>query len=235
MNPINSGSINPGGQYPPSDLPQQNTGVWPPPPSAPGSGPQSLTFPFETIFQYVKSSSVPLLRFGMLTLYPQGVSIQGKAVTRYEIQAPIIFLATVLRLFLVAYIILEYAFRRDEFLNVPWSDVKEVVLVPKKSRFCLVYSAPNYKGVIKTFSLTSKLDPMQYQAFAANVAALAPGQIREGKLRSWTSIPVWMFCLGFVVLITAYSLYFGSFMSGLEHLNPNYNPANPTFNPSVGH
>lgn len=199
MNPINP--YGPGDQHPPSVLPDQNAGVWPPPPTSQFAAPQALTFPFKTIFQYVKPSSVPLFRVGTVSLYPQGVSIQGKAVTRYETQCSILAISLFLRLFLVAYLIMEYAIRRDEFLNVPWSDVKEVVLVPKKRRVCLVYNAPNYKGIIKTFSLTFSPGVAYYDAFVGSVTGFLPDRVIEGKLRQWTSPPVWIFCTGLLIVL----------------------------------
>ncbi len=211
MNPINPGNpYNSGNQFPPSELPGQNPGVWPPPPTGQFAPPQALTFPFKTIFQYVKPSSVPLFRVGTVSLYPEGVSIQGKAVTRYENQWSILAISLFLRLFLVAYLIMEYAIRRDEFLNVPWSDVKQVVLVPKKSRVCLVYDAPNYKGIIKTFSLTFNLGVTYYEAFVSNITGFLPDRISEGKLRPWTSPPVWIFCIGLLLVLIFYGVLFAT-------------------------
>ena len=188
-------------QYIPGSTPDPNAGVWPPPPTSLFASPQALTFPFKTIFQYVKPSSVPLFRVGTVSLYPEGVSIQGKAVTRYEVQASILAISLFLRLFLVAYLIMEYGIRRDEFLNVLWSDVKEVVLVPKKRRVCLVYNAPNYKGIIKTFSLTFNPGTAYYDAFVGSVTGFLPDRVIEGKLRPWTSPPVWIFCTGIVIAL----------------------------------
>lgn len=213
MNPIN-----PGSQYPPRDLPGQTPSVWPPPPTSQFASPQALTFPFKTIFQYVKPSSVPLFRVGTVSLYPEGVSIQGKAVTRYEIQASILAISLFLRLFLVAYLIMEYAIRRDEFLNVPWADVKEVVLVPKKRRVCLVYNAPNYKGIIKTFSLTLSPGLAYYEAFVGSVTGFLPDRVIEGKLRPWTSPPVWIFCTGLLVILIFLGILFAASPQSLSGL-----------------
>jgi len=181
--------------FPPGNSPEPTSSVWPPPPTNQAT-PSALTFPFKTLFQYVKPSSVPTLRAGTLALYPKGVSLQGKAVTRYEIQVPILILTLFLRLFLVAYLLLEYAIRHDESLNVPWTNVRGVTLVPKRRRICLVYDAPNYKGAVKTFSLTFQADPVHYAAFAENIPAFLPDRVTEGKLRAWTSPPVWVFCGG---------------------------------------
>ncbi len=182
--------------YPPDSSVPLVSSVWPPPPTNQAISPQALTFPFKTLFLYVKPSSVPLLRVGTLTLFPEGISLQGKAVTRYEIQVPILIATLLLRGFLIAYVLMEYAIRRDAFVNVAWSEVRGITLVPKKRRVCVVYDAPNYKSVVKTFSLAFRLDPAQYEAFVAAAQTFLPGRVSEGKLRAWTSPPVWVFCAG---------------------------------------
>ena len=183
-------------------------GIWPPPPLGQHYASQALTFPFKTLFSYVKGS-VPNFRVGTVTLYPEGFSIQGKAVIRYEIQVPILIACFLLRLgFFIAYVVMEYAIRRDETLSVAWADVRSLVLVPKKNRVCLVYDAPNYKGIVKTYSLAFKLEPGQYESFVSNVGAFIPERVAEGKLRAWTSPKVWVFCggalAGLLILLVIY-------------------------------
>ena len=173
--------------------------VWPPPPTNQATSPQAVTFPFKTLLSYVQGS-VPDFRVGTVTLYPEGVTIQGKAVVRSEIQVPVLIACLFLRLgFFIAYAIMEYAIRRDEVLSVPWASIKRIVTVPKKRRVCLVYSAPNYKGVVKTFSLAFKLEPVQYAAFVSAAQRQVPDRLGEGKLRAWTSPRVWVFCGGALV------------------------------------
>ncbi len=200
MNPINPGppynSSNPGNPYPPSELPGQNPGVWPPPPTG-GIQPQALTFPFKTEF-YTAGGSVPLFRVGTLSLYPEGVSIQGKAVPRYEIQVPILIASALLVGFLIVYLLLEYAFRGDAMANIPWAEVRGVTLVPKQRRICLVYDAPNYKGITKTFSLAFRPGPAAYDAFVQNIQIFLPDRVTEGKLSRWTSPAVWIFLVAIV-------------------------------------
>lgn len=196
MNPINP--YNQGEQYPPSGLPGQNSGVWPPPPGGAGYQMPGLTFPFKTEFYSVKGS-VPLFRVGTVSLYPEGLTIQGKAVPRYEIQLPILIVSALLIGFLIVWAILEYAFRRDAVANVPWNDVQGVTLVPKQRRICIVYNAPNYKGVIKTFSLAFRPAQPEYDAFAQNIQTSLPGRVVEGKLARWTSPPTWVFVAAVVI------------------------------------
>ena len=183
----------------PSLSPSYDGSVWPPPPTNQALLPQAQTYPFKTLLNYVQGS-VTNFRVGTVTLYPEGATIQGKAVIRYEIQVPILIVCLLLRLgFLVAYAIMEYGLRRDEMVNVPWSDVRLLVLSSKKQRACLVYDAPNYKQVVKTFSLAFKLEPALYDRFVASVRQSIPERVQEGKLRAWTSPPVWVFCGGALV------------------------------------
>lgn len=170
--------------------------VWPPPPVGQAQG---IWYPFKTLLSRV-DGTVPNFRLGSINLSPDGLYIQGKAITRYEIQVPILIVCLLLRLgFLIAYLIMEYAIRRDEVLSVPWASVRRIILVPDKNRICIVYDAPNYKGVVKTFSLATALDPALYQSFAASAEQYVPGRVSVGKLRAWTSPPVWIF-LGGIVL-----------------------------------
>ena len=216
MSPINPGDpYNSGNQYPPSELPGQNPNVWPPPPTG-GSQPQALMFPFKTEF-YTAAGSVPLFRVGTVSLHAEGVSIQGKAVPRYEIQIPILIVSALLVGFIIVYALLEYAFRGDAMANIPWTDVRGVTLVPKKRQICLVYDAPNYKGIVKTFSLTFRPAQAEYEAFAQNIQTFLPGRVTEGSLKRWTSPAVWIFAVavlfGIIVQVALASLTHGASLS----------------------
>ena len=173
----------------------QSGGVWPPPPTqTPG-----VMIPFRTVFAFAEGS-VPLFRIGSLSFNEKGVTIQGKVVPRYEIQVPIIAALFLIRIgWLIAYLIMEYAVRSDAALAVPWGQVRRVVLAPRKRQACLVYEAPNYKGVLKTFSLTTKLDPAMYDAYVAAARQSIPDRVAEGKLRAWTSPVVWTVCVGVLI------------------------------------
>ena len=143
---------------------------------------------------------MPNFRLGTLTVNDSGITIAGKAVMRSEIQVPILIACLFLRLgFLIAYFIMEYGVRKDEMLSVGWAQIQQVVTNARKQRICLVYEAPNYKSVVKTFSLTTKIEPQQYEAFLASAQQRLPGRVAEGKLRAWTSPPVWVFCAGILI------------------------------------
>lgn len=143
---------------------------------------------------------MPNFRLGTLTVNDSGITIAGKAVPRYEIQVPILIACLFLRLgFLIAYCIMEYGVRKDELLSVGWGQIRQIVTNARKQRVCLVYEAPNYKGVVKTFSLTTRMEPPQYEAFLATARQRLPGRVTEGKLRAWTSPPVWVFCGGILI------------------------------------
>ncbi len=187
-----------------STPPPAPEGTWPPPPTlAPG-----VTVPFKTVFAYVEGS-VPLFRVGTLSFGGQGLLIQGKVVPRYEIQVPIVAVCFLLRVgWIIAYLIMEYAARSDAALDVPWDQVRRIILVPRKRQACVVYQAPNYKGVVKPFSLTTKLEPAAYDAYAAAANQYAPGRVGEGKLRAWTSPVVWTVCIGILLAVLLLAIFF---------------------------
>ena len=104
-------------------------------------------------------------RKGSIHVQDQGLLITGKAVPNAELQIPIMIVTEFLRVWLFAVLLMEYAFRKEKWLSVPWEHVQQIGLVPKKRRVCLVFHAPNDKGIVKTFSLAFKLEPDQYENF----------------------------------------------------------------------
>ena len=187
--------------------PPTQSSVWPPPPMGQGQGFSAPAFsvPFKTIFRY-SEGSVPNLRVGSVSLSDQGIYIQGQSTPRYEIQMPILLACILLGAgWLIAYLIMEYAVRNPESVVIPWEHVQRVVFVPKKRQICLVYQAPNYKGVVKTFSLAFTLEQSLFDQFIAAAHEVAPGKVTEGKLRAWTSPVVWLVFSG----ILLYLLFLG--------------------------
>lgn len=206
----------PSDTLPQSTPPSGYEGVWPPPPTVPASSygavqpSLGMAFPFKTEFRYVQGS-VPLFRSGTLWLSPYGLAIQGKAVPRYEIQVPILVVTIVLGAgWVIAYLIMEYAIRTDAALDLAWDRVQQVVLSPKKRRVCLVYDAPDYKGVVKPYSLTTNLPGPQYDAFVEAARPHVSDRMLEGKPRNWTSPVVWVVCAGILLAIAFYIVLFAA-------------------------
>ena len=200
MNPISPGNpYNSGNQYPPSELPGQNAGVWPPPPMGQVQAAQPIPgCPFKWVY---RRSPGPLgmkakisdVREGYLQFSPEGVLIQGKAVLRAETRALILtpcYLAGLLVGAIVASV-LETACRHDEYFGVRWPDVKKIVLAPNKQQACLLYEDPNYAGKVMTFSLAFTPTPSYYEMFAQAVRQYAPVAVAEDRLRNATTPAAW--------------------------------------------
>lgn len=184
--------------------------IWPPPPLGQGAGfsAPALTVPFKTIFRF-SEGSVPNLRVGSVSLSDQGIYIQGQSTPRYEIQMPILLACILLGVgWLIAYLIMEYAIRNPETVVVPWEQVQRIVFVPKKRQVCLVYQVPNYKGVVKTFSLAFALEQSLFDQFRAAAQQSVPNKVTEGKLRAWTSPVVWLVCAGILLSILFLGIMF---------------------------
>lgn len=92
-------------------------------------------------------------------------------------------------------------------LDLTWSDVHELLYVPKKSLVCLAYKLPTASGEL--CSLTFKLDKVQYNQFTARVGKYADVRMREGKLREKTS-PLVLFLVvsSSIILMAAAFLLF---------------------------
>ncbi len=213
MNPINP--HNSGNQYPPSELPGQASGVWPPPPTGQFQAVQPLAVcPFRWTYRRAPGpigakACIADLREGVLQFDAEGVIIQGKAVPRAEIRALVLIPCFLLSLLVavLANSLMEYAFRHDEYLGVRWDRVKEVTLAPNKQQACLVYEAPNYAGKIKTFSLAFIPMPGYYEALVQAMQQYAPVPVTQGRLRMASS-PILLAVLGILLLaIFGFILY----------------------------
>jgi hypothetical protein len=176
-------------------VPEQSAAVWPP---APTTIPRQ-TYNFKTLFARV-TGSVPDFRSGVMGIDGNGMSVEGSAVRPSEIQVPILILSFFI-CFLLGYIILEYVARIQARLFVPWDSITNVVLVPNKKQVCVTYTAPNYKGVVKPFSLATKLTPEQYETFAGQCRTIVPDKVVDGKLKSWNSPAVILFLIGLALNI----------------------------------
>ncbi|BDI31737.1 hypothetical protein CCAX7_37880 [Capsulimonas corticalis] len=188
--------------WPPSSVP--DAGVWPPAPisDAPGFVYGSCIVPFSTLFLRIKGS-VSDFRTGSIEVQQAGLSVMGKAVPNAETQIPILIVAALLRVgWLLAVLVMEYGFRKSKWLVIPWENIQQVGLVPNKSRVCLVFDAPNDKGVVKTFSLAFKLAPEQYTQFVSAVKPFVTDRIGPSNLIRWNSPGVVMFLTVFAIALT---------------------------------
>ena len=199
----------PPGAVPPSF----DAGVWPPPPSVGGAVPAVAT-PFKWLYRRApgKMAGRALIadfREGLVQLEPQGLVIQGKVVPRAEIRVPVLIFCLLFSVLIaaIANAVMEYGMRKDQWLAVRWDSVREVLLSPTRQQAVLVYDAPNYAGVIKTFSLAFTPAPGYYETFAAAAREYVPGAVTEGRLRNATSPVVWAILGASVLLISGLVLW----------------------------
>lgn len=197
----------PGAVPPPSDA-----AVWPPPPSVAGAVP-AVAAPFKWLYRRASGkvagrAFIADFREGLVQLEPQGLVIQGKVVPRAEIRLLVLIPCLLISVLIavVANAVMEYGMRKDQWLAVPWSSVREVLLSPTKQQAVLIYDAPNYAGIVKTFSLAFTPTPGYYETFASAARQYAPGAVTEGRLRNATSPIVWG-ALALVVLVLTAGLY----------------------------
>lgn len=194
--------------------PPFNAGVWPPPPSVAGAGAvPAVAAPFKWLYRRAIGKAagrafIADFREGLVQLEPQGIVIQGKIVPRAEIRVPILVFCVLFSILIaaIANAVMEYGMRKDQWLSVPWSSVREVLLSPTKQQAVLIYDAPNYAGISKTFSLAFTPAPGYYEAFADAARQYVPGAVTEGRLRNATSPIVWG-ALALLVLVLTVGVY----------------------------
>jgi len=201
-------------ESPPVQQPGAYNGIWPPPPDT--VEPAVFTFPFKTNFLFQKGS-VPDFRRGTISISSAGITVSAKGTLRYEIRTPLLLVLWVVTpLNLIAYVIIEAA-KFDQYAQIPWSDVQSIVLRPKKRQACIVYSYPNYKGVVKTFSLGFNLKD-NYEPFVAAVQSIVPDRVTEGKLRTWNSPPAVVFMTAFLAyIVLVIIVVIVSSLTGMKH------------------
>ena len=96
--------------------------------------------------------------------------------------------------------LLGYEFRRNDENQVAWAAVQRVDIVPKKQQACIVYDAPNYKGVIKTFSLVFALNASSFPDFAQQVQQYVPVHVAEGPFGGLTTIRAWVWLIATLII-----------------------------------
>ena len=186
--------------------PSSEAGVWPPPPSVAGAVP-AVTISFRWLYRRASGkvagrAFIADFREGVVQLEPQGLVIQGKVMPRAEIRVPVLIFCLLISAFIavIANAMIEYGMRKDQWLVVRWDGVREVLLSPTKQQAVLIYDAPNYAGVTKTFSLAFTPAPGYYEMFAAAARQYVPGAVTEGRLRNAPSPVVWL-ALALLVLL----------------------------------
>jgi len=162
--------------------------------------PPQFIVPFKILFKRLEGS-VPGYRTGTVSIITaDGIVIAGKTVMPYEKQAPILIASLPLRMYLVAYLVMEYGMRRDAYDMIPWTNVVRVASDPKRREICIMYDAPNHKGIVKRFSLTFKVDPTMFEPFIAAFGANGV-DVQPAKLRPWSSPPALIFLIGVLIII----------------------------------
>jgi len=190
--------MQPYGQAAPSD-------VWPPPVYGNGNVAPQTFHPFTFLYARVEGS-VADIREGKLAVDQGGIIIDGRAIPRAEIYQTILIIALFLRgLVVIAYLIMRYACLRNEMLAIPWSQIQNIALEPKRRKLCVTYRAPNYKGDIKTFGLTMQFKQAAYDEIVNSLGSHAPGLAQPGKIRAANSpvVVVWasIFFLALIALL----------------------------------
>jgi len=187
--------------------------VWPPPIYGQTSGQPGAPLPlpsYKFTFYYERVEGIVSdYREGNLSVAGDGLYVNGKMIPRAEIYQSILIAALFARgAIILAYLIMRYGFLRPEYTFIPWSTVRSLTTMPRKRKLCVVFDAPNYKGVIKRFSLTMKFKKEDYAAVTDTLDSAAPGLAQPGVIRSANSpvVLVWMACmllgLAFILVVT---------------------------------
>ena len=164
--------------------------VWPPTPTVPPPRPVHSV----SAQMFTAGGPVSDFRAGTLCLDADGIDLDGRAAIRAEIAFPLCLLGALfffVGAVLVA-LILELVGRPDR-QHIPWRQVQRVVLAPRRQRVCLVYEAPDHRGMPRSWSLTFQFAPAAYAPFLEEMAQYAPGRAAEGPLRRWAPAHVWVF------------------------------------------
>jgi len=179
----------------------EQSAVWPPPVYAEMQA-ALIFYPFTFLYERVEGS-VSDFRSGQFAIDRGGIIVNGKVQPPAEIYQTILMVTLLLRgLIIIAYLIMRYGCLKNEQLAIPWNEVKSVTLAPNKRKLCVAYSAPNYKGIIKTFSLTMQFKKADFDMIVGTLDTYAPGLAQPGKIKGANSpvVIVWASCL-FAILI----------------------------------
>lgn len=145
-------------------------------------------------------------RTGQIVVGADGCTITGKAVLPANIRVPILVVCIVLRIgWLIAYVILEYAIRRDQTDQLSWNDLETIIVQPAKKRVCLLYRLPARPKT--RYALGLKMKDGLYDEFLRVVRLHAPERIVEGKIGDATPLVVWIILAVFVLGIIGFFIW----------------------------
>lgn len=141
-------------------------------------------------------------REASVTLTQTGIQLDGRVVlpTAKQVLFIVLGLVTGIGALLVA-MILEYGVRLPANESLPWSSIEKIVLVPTKSRACIVYRNPD--NPMKFLSLAFQLRPDDYSSFVQAANYFGKERVQEGKIKP--TVSTWLL----VVLGTLLLFIFG--------------------------
>ncbi|MBC7804690.1 MAG: hypothetical protein H7145_00880 [Akkermansiaceae bacterium] len=144
-------------------------------------------------------------RTGQIIIDAAGCTITGKAVLPANIRVPILVVCLVLRVgWLIAYLILEYAIRRDQTDRLTWNEIDCVLVQTPKKRVCVIYHLPEKPKT--RYALGLKMKDGGLDDFLGAVRSHASERIVEGKIGGATPLAVWII-LGLFVAILGFILW----------------------------
>lgn len=148
-------------------------------------------------------------RTGTVSVSPSGITLSGKA-TLPNSTKTIVYVVCLLVIrigFLIAYFVMEYAFRQDRTDNLAWDNVDAVLVEPQTNRVCLIYHLP--KAPKTKYALGLQMAGGYYDDFVQAVRAVAPERVMEGKIGAATPVWVWIF-LGVIAVAIGIVIALGS-------------------------
>lgn len=199
--------VQPSAVWPPAPAP---SAVWPPPPSR-----IYETFPFNNV-QLRVAGNVSDFRTGNLSVSTSGIMIDGKAVLPAQTQFWILLVTFFIDIWIFVAIVFEYFVRTQQELMLNWTEIDQIVFIPSRSpnkpRVCVVYRQPDKKGMIRQYSLATRMTQVDSERFADAVNQASPPtlpKVHNGRLRAWFGGPIWYSLLtGWAIAIAAQLLVY---------------------------
>ncbi|MBC8136769.1 MAG: hypothetical protein H8F28_12860 [Fibrella sp.] len=137
-------------------------------------------------------------RTGQVILDAGGCTLTGKAVLPAHIRIPILLVCLLLRGgWLIAYLILEYAIRRDQTDRLTWNDIDVILVESRKKRVCILYRLPEKPKTRHALGL--KMKDGYLEDFLRSVRTHAPDKVLESKIGDPTTLTVWII-IGLIVV-----------------------------------